>query len=106
MTNNNLTDDQITDITDVIDRVKTDERNLDTDEYLGMILDVFDRTPQRQHDHDELERAAQLEYDAYREEHFEEHEEPPPGDQAFVAGAFWALGRSTRQQTQDKPSTF
>lgn len=29
-------------VTDIIDRVKTDERNLDTDEYVGMLLDVFD----------------------------------------------------------------
>lgn len=27
-------------IAEVIDRVKTDERNLDTDEYVGMILDI------------------------------------------------------------------
>lgn len=32
-------------VIDVIDRVKTDDRSLDTDEYAGMIFDAIDNAP-------------------------------------------------------------
>lgn len=80
-------------IAEVIDAVKTDERNLDTDQYVAQILTLLDPDT-AQVEQDEFIRLAQAAHDVMRAECEEETEEPPPTDEAFVAGARWALDRS------------
>lgn len=47
-TSSPLTDTQVAGITAVIDRVKADKPSLDTDEYVGQILDAVNQSAQEQ----------------------------------------------------------
>lgn len=80
----------------IVDRVKNDERPLDTEEYVALIQDALSSpgswSGSRWASHDAFVEAAGRAADECRRLTEEATEEPPPMDQAFVAGALWALG--------------